>query len=49
VERAKGVLITQDNLSEPDAFSRIQKASMNSRKSMRAIAEATLLAEQIST
>jgi response regulator NasT len=42
VERAKGVLMQSFNLTEPEAFRRIQKLSMDSRKSMREIAEAIL-------
>ena len=42
VERAKGVLMQSFSLSEPEAFRRIQKLSMDSRKSMREIAEAIL-------
>jgi response regulator NasT len=47
VERAKGVLMAQFNLNEADAFRRIQKASMDTRKPMRAIAEAILLTNQV--
>jgi response regulator NasT len=47
VERAKGVLMEQGGLAEAEAFRKIQKASMNTRKSMREIAEAILLAHQI--
>ena len=43
VERAKGALMDASGLSEADAFRRIQKLSMNSRKSMREVAEAILL------
>ena len=49
VERAKGVLMEKYNLSEQDAFRRIQKLSMNNRKSMREVAEAILLAEELNT
>jgi response regulator NasT len=42
VERAKGVLMQSFQLTEPEAFRRIQKLSMDSRKSMREIAEAIL-------
>jgi response regulator NasT len=49
VERAKGVLMNQLHLSEEEAFSRIQKASMNTRKPMKAIAVAILLSKQISS
>ncbi|NUL81182.1 MAG: response regulator [Armatimonadetes bacterium] len=44
VERAKGILMDLYNLKEPDAFKRIQDQSMNSRKTMREVAEAILLA-----
>ena len=47
VDRAKGVLMDTQNLSEAEAFRTIQKMSMNSRKSMREIAEAILLTHQV--
>jgi response regulator NasT len=47
VEKAKGVLMRKQQLSEQEAFRRIQKLSMNSRKSMREVAEAILLNEQL--
>lgn len=43
VERAKGVLMESHGLSEADAFRRIRKTSMDSRKSMKEVAEAILL------
>lgn len=46
VERAKGVLMDTQGLKEVEAFRRIQRLSMNSRKSMREVAEAILLAHQ---
>jgi two-component system, response regulator PdtaR len=46
VERAKGVLMDSLGLRESEAFRRIQKLSMNNRKSMREIAEAILLGHQ---
>jgi AmiR/NasT family two-component response regulator len=46
VERAKGVLMDKYKLREDEAFRRIQKLSMDSRKSMRDVAEAFLLARQ---
>jgi response regulator NasT len=46
VERAKGVLMDSQNLREAEAFRRIQRLSMNSRKSMREVAEAILLAHE---
>jgi AmiR/NasT family two-component response regulator len=47
VERAKGVLMETSGLREAEAFRKIQKLSMNTRKSMREIAEAVLLAHQV--
>ncbi len=47
VDRAKGVLMDAQGLKEADAFRRIQKLSMDSRKSMREVAEAVLLAHQV--
>src|SRR5579883_254069 len=47
VERAKGVLMDTQNLKEAEAFRKIQKLSMNTRKSMREVAEAILLAHEV--
>ena len=47
VERAKGILMKQHGLSEDEAFKRIRKASMDSRKTMREIAEAILLTNKM--
>lgn len=47
VERAKGVLMDSRGLKEAEAFRRIQKLSMDTRKSMREIAEAILLSQEI--
>jgi AmiR/NasT family two-component response regulator len=47
VERAKGMLMQKQGLNEQDAFRKIQRASMNSRKSMREVAEALLLADEL--
>jgi len=47
VERAKGILMKHHGLSEDTAFKRIRKASMDSRKTMRQIAEAILLTEKM--
>ena len=49
VERAKGILMKEQHLSEEEAFRRLQKKSMDLRKSMREIAEAVILANQIQT
>jgi signal transduction protein with GAF and PtsI domain len=47
VERAKGFLMASRGLSEPEAFKLLQRQSMNLRKSMREIAEAIILAEEL--
>src|SRR5204863_1464905 len=47
VERAKGVLMESGGLKEAEAFRKIQRLSMNTRKSVREVAEAILLAHQV--
>lgn len=47
VDKAKGILMKKYNLSEPDAFRRIQIQSMKSRKPMKDLAEAIILAEEV--
>jgi len=47
IERAKGILMRQDGTSEEDTFRKIQKQSMDLRKSMREIAEAIILIENM--
>ena len=47
VERAKGILMDTQGLKEAEAFRKIQKLSMNTRRSMREIAEAVLLAHEV--
>jgi response regulator NasT len=47
VERAKGLLMDTQGLKEAEAFRKIQQLSMNSRKSMREVAEAILLAHKL--
>ena len=42
IERAKGTLLTQRGLSEPEAFRWIQRNAMDNRTSMRAVAETVL-------
>lgn len=48
VDRAKGILMDTQGLSETEAFRKIQKMSMNNRKPMRAVADAIILAHQVS-
>jgi len=45
VEKAKGMLIREQGLSEPDAFRRMQKLAMDKRTTLAKIAEAILLTE----
>ena len=47
VEQAKGILMESQGLKESEAFHRIRKASMDTRKSMREIAEAIILAHRL--
>lgn len=47
VERAKGILMNQEGLSEEDAFRRIQKYSMDRRKPMKEVAEAIIVAHDM--
>jgi response regulator NasT len=42
LDRAKGILMKALNLSEPEAFTWIQKTAMDQRASMRAVAEAII-------
>ena len=46
VDRAKGILMDSQGLSEAEAFRKIQKMSMNTRKPMKEVAEAIILAHQ---
>ncbi len=47
LDRAKGILMKQHGLDEAEAYRRIQLQSMNSRMSMREIAEAIILAQSV--
>ncbi|TSA20270.1 MAG: response regulator [Actinomycetales bacterium] len=47
VDRAKGILMAAMNLSEPDAFSWIQRAAMDRRISMKAVAEAVISPDSV--
>ena len=47
IERAKGILMKEKGLSEKEAFRKIQKTSMNLRKSMKDIAEAIILTFEV--
>ncbi len=47
VDRAKGILMDTQGLTETEAFRKIQKMSMDNRKSMRTVADAIILAHQV--
>src|SRR4030042_2800105 len=47
VERAKGILMKEQNLSEQEAFRKIQKFAMDNNKSMREISEAIILSSEL--
>ena len=47
VDRAKGILMDEQKLSEAEAYRRIQIQSMNLRKTMREVAEAIILAKSV--
>jgi len=49
IERAKDILVKKLNISGEEAYRRIQKRSMDTRKPMRQIAEAIILAADIET
>ena len=42
VERAKGILMTKQGLSEPEAFRWVQRTAMDRRTTMKAVAEAVI-------
>ena len=48
VDRAKGILMDTQGLTEAAAFRRIQRMSMNTRKSMKEIAQAIILTHEAS-
>ena len=45
VDRAKGLLMTRLRMSEPEAFRRIQKTAMDTRRTMAEVAQALLLTD----
>ena len=47
IERAKGILMEKKSLTEKSAYDLMRKASMSSRRSMKEIAEAVILAENL--
>ncbi|CAB4730090.1 unannotated protein [freshwater metagenome] len=47
IDRAKGILMAAMNLSEPEAFSWIQRAAMDRRISMKAVAQAVISPDSV--
>lgn len=47
IERAKDILMKEAGLSGEEAYRKIQRQSMNSRRTMREIAEAIILAKEL--
>jgi AmiR/NasT family two-component response regulator len=46
VDRAKGVLMDREGMTEPEAFRAIQKVAMDQRRPMREIAQAIIVARE---
>ncbi|MCG9480094.1 MAG: GAF domain-containing protein [Actinomycetia bacterium] len=47
LERAKGILMEEHNLTENNAFKKIQKFAMDKRKSLRDVAEAIIMSHEM--
>lgn len=47
VEKAKGILMKEEGLTEEQAYEKIRKFSMDRRKSMKEIAEAIIIASEL--
>ena len=47
VERAKGILMKRHRVAEPEAYRMLQKQSMDKRRSLKEIAEAIIISEDI--
>lgn len=47
IERAKGIMMKEESLTEENAYLKIRKYSMDTRKSMREVAEAIILASDM--
>ena len=47
IDKAKGILMDSQGMSEAESYRRIQIQSMNLRKSMREVAEAIVMAKSI--
>jgi response regulator NasT len=47
IDRAKGILIERLGLTEPEAYRRLQKTAMDTRKSIAEVAQALLLTDEL--
>jgi len=47
IERAKGLLVEMERLSEQEAFARIRQKSMDTQRPMAEIARAIILAAEV--
>lgn len=47
IDRAKGILMTEQGVTEAEAYRRIQQQSMNLRKSMKEVADAIIVAKTV--
>lgn len=47
IERAKGILMKEKNLTEQEAYNIIRKYSMDSRKSMQEVSEAIIMSDEM--
>jgi AmiR/NasT family two-component response regulator len=47
IERAKGILMKEEGLTEEEAYLKIQKFAMDRRKNMREVAEAIILTSEM--
>jgi len=47
IERAKGILMKEEGLTEEEAYLKLQKFSMDHRKTMREVAEAIILTSEM--
>jgi signal transduction protein with GAF and PtsI domain len=47
IERAKGILMKEEALTEEEAYLKLQKFSMDNRKSMREVADAIILTSEM--
>ena len=47
IERAKGILMKEEGLTEEEAYLKLQKFSMDHRKTMREVADAIILTSEM--